>query len=116
MYLWHKDQAKNDGSAHQKPSAEQSGKTINNILQRVRGQNGHSQYDTGHIDGDSYILGVVETFDLDLTDREGKNKCNDLQQHLVAIEDAKKDASSSGFANINKIIDNNIKFLKREWR
>ena len=113
-YQRYEDQDENGSCANQKSSAEQSSKTIDNILQRVSGHNDHSQHDTGHVDSSPYVLGIIKTFDLDLTDREGKKEGDNLEYHLVAIQDTEKDCSSSGVTNKDEIINNDFKILWKE--
>ena len=66
-HQWHENQDEDGSGAHQKPSAEQSSKTIDDVLQWVCGHDDHSQYDTVHVDSRPYVLGIIKTFDLHLS-------------------------------------------------
>ena len=86
--LGHKDQQQDEGSTNEKPSAEDSGKTIDKPLQSVGGDDDDCQYNAGDIDGCCNVLGIVQALYLHFACCKGKDKGNDLQHHLVAIEDA----------------------------
>ena len=110
-YQWHKDQDKNNSGADPKPSAEQGSKSIDELIQCVCGHKSHSQHHTGDVDGSCYVFGVIKALDFDLADGEGQKKTNDLQQHLVSIEQPQKDAPASGVTNVSRVFSYDSKCL-----
>jgi len=58
--LGDKDQHQDRGGTNEKPSAEDSGKTIDNPLQSVGGDDDDCQYNAGDIDGCCNVLGIVQ--------------------------------------------------------
>ena len=84
------------------------------MIQWVGGHNNYGQHNTGHIHTSSYVLGIVETFDLHLAYGEGKNKSNNLQQHLVAVENAKEDVSTLRVTDINTVVGDVPQSLKKQ--
>ena len=103
-YQWNKDEEKDDSSACQESSAEQGSEYIDEDLQCVGGHDYDGKHNACHIDSSSYVLGIVETFDLHLAYGEGQEECNDLEQHLVAIQDTQEDVNSGGVTNVDEVI------------
>ena len=67
-YQRNENKNKNGRGSKNEPNGEQSRKPIDVTPQCVRGHYDHSQYNTGDIDSCSYVLGIIETLDLDFTD------------------------------------------------
>ena len=66
-----------------------------------------------YIDGCCDILGIVKTLDLHLASCEGKDKSNNLQHHLIAIEDAQKNVSGCGATNIHEVVGDDAQLLRQ---
>ena len=47
-----------------------------------------NQYDAVDVNDDSYLLGVIQSFDLDSADVEGHEHGNQLKETLVGIRDS----------------------------
>ena len=111
-YQWHKHQYQNDCSADEEASTEQTSKGIDDVSQRVCPNDGHRQHNAGHIDGGSYELGIIQTFDLDLAGGKGHDECSNLNHHLVAIEHTQEDITSSGITDVDAVLNYNVLLLK----
>ena len=87
-HLGHKDKHHDEGSTNEKSCAEDSGETIDKPLQSVGGDDDHCQYNAGDVDGCCNVLGIVQALHFHFACGKGEDKGNDLQHHLVAIENA----------------------------
>ena len=58
-HLWSEDQSQDDCGPDEEPSTEHGCKNIDQILQRVGGDNDHCQNNAGDVDGCQDVLGVV---------------------------------------------------------
>ena len=110
-YLGYKNESQDKGGANEESSAEESRKCIDKILQGVGSDDNDCEYNAGHISGCCDILGIIKALDLHLANWEGKNKGNDLQHHLVTIQDAQEYVSGYGITDKYKVVSDNTKIL-----
>ena len=110
-YLGNKDESQDNSSTNEKPSAEESRKYIDKILQGVRSNDSDCKHKAGHKGGCCNILGIIKALDLHLASCKGKNKGNDLQHHLVAIQDTQENVPGCGAADICEVESDDFTFL-----
>ena len=115
-YLGNKDKCQDDSSTNEKPSAEESRKCIDKILQGVGSDNNDCKHNASHIDCCCNILGIIKSLDLHLASCKGKNKGNNLQHHLVAIQDTQEYIPGCGAADICEVESDNFPFLEEKYR
>lgn len=80
------NQAQNSGGPNEKPNAKDARKDVNVSIECVGDHDNNGRHNAGDVHSQGNVLGVIETFDFDLADGEGKYQGNDLKQHFVAIE------------------------------
>lgn len=81
-------------------------------VQGVRHDNHDGSHNTSDVDSHSDVLGVIESLDFDLPYREGENEGNDLQNHLVAIENPDSDGATPAVTHIHKIVCDLLQILQ----
>ena len=63
-----------------------------------------SQSDAVNVDDDSYLLGIIQSFDLDSTNVEGHEHCHQLKETLVGIRDGQPYNSAGTDTSVYKIV------------
>ena len=63
------------------------------------------QYDAGGVDDDSYLLGFIQSFDLDSAGVEGHEHGHQLKENLVSIRDGQPYDSSRTNTSVYKIMN-----------
>lgn len=90
-YRGYHDKSQNGGGPNEEPSAENTGEDIDVHVQGVRDDYDDSHHDTRDVDSCRYVFSVVQALDFDPPYGESENQGDDLEQHLVAVEDAQSD-------------------------
>ena len=65
-HLGYKYESQDEGSANEEPSAEESGKCIDKILQGVGSNDNDCEHNAGDVNGCCNILGIIKALDLHL--------------------------------------------------
>ena len=110
-YLGNKDKSQDDSSTNEEPSTKESSKHIDKIPQRVASDDSECKHNAGHIDCCCNILGIIKALDLHLASCKGKNKGNNLQYHLVAIQDTQENTPGCGAADVCEVESDNFPLL-----
>ena len=113
-YFGNKDKSQDDSGTNEEPSTEESSKSIDKFPQRIGSDDNNCKYNASHIDGYRNIFGIIKALDLHLASCKGKNKGNDLQHHLVPIQDTQENVSGCGAADICEVQSLSLKFLGGE--
>lgn len=103
-YQWNKDKVENNSGPSQKSCANQSGKSIDKLIQKILCCDRKNQYDTGHVDRSTNVFGIIKAFDGDFMSKESEQKSNTLTNQFVAIKNSQKSITSSCVTNINEVV------------
>ena len=109
--LGYKDDSQNEGGTNKESCAEESSKSIDKLLQGIGGDDDDCQHNAGHIDGCSNVLGIIQALHLHFACCEGQHKGNNLQHHLVTIEDTQDNISACGTADVCEVHSGDGKHL-----
>ena len=101
--LGNEDETQDEGGTNQESGAEESSKYIDKLHQGVGGDDDDCQHNAGHIDGCCNVLGVIQALNLHFAYCEGQHKGDNLEHHLVTIEDTQEDVSASRAADVCEV-------------
>ena len=61
-YLGNKDESQDDSGTDEKPSAEESGKPIDKVIQGIGSNHNNCKHNAGNVDGCCDRLGIIKAF------------------------------------------------------
>ena len=115
-YFWYEDQDQDAGSANKYSSAQDYGEHISEVVQGVCCHDDDSCNNTGDIDGNGYVLGIIQSLHFDLSGWEGKKDCHDLQKGFVAVENAKSNVTVHWMTNDYAVSLNFHELLRKVYQ